>query len=132
MRIKMKLKSIFLACLSTTALSGCLTVPIEELQPTADQETIDTAIEHLSDIKGMTITENGVIYYVASLPGSSRWSKVHILESSYRYSCQDLRWFVERGMIVRMKFLGSSGTTQDYDLERCETEVPTRLYEPKQ
>jgi len=128
----MKLKSIFLACLSATTLSGCLTVPVEELQPTADQETIDTAIEHLSDIKGMTITENGVIYYVESLPGSSRWLKVHILESSYRYSCQDLRWFVDRGMIVRMRFLGSGGTTQDYDLERCETEVPTRLYEPKQ
>ncbi len=71
----MKLKSIFLACLSATTLSGCLTVPVEELQPTADQETIDTAIEHLSDIKGMTITENGVIYYVESLSGSSRWLK---------------------------------------------------------
>ncbi|MFI3276456.1 hypothetical protein [Vibrio sp.] len=128
----MKLKSIFWACLSATTLSGCLTVPIEELQPTADQETIDIAIEHLSDIKGMTITENGVIYYVESLSGSSRWLKVHILESSYRYSCQDLRWFVDRGMIVRMSFLGSGGTTQDYDLERCETEVPTRLYESKQ
>ncbi|EGU41892.1 hypothetical protein JC606_03385 [Vibrio sp. IB15] len=128
----MNLKSIFLACLSATALSGCLSVPIEELQPTADQETIDTAIEHLSDIKGMTITENGVIYYVESLPGNSRWSTAHISELSYRYSCQDLRWFVDRGMIVRMRFQGNSGTTQDYDLERCETEIPTDLYESKQ
>ncbi|MCY9862808.1 hypothetical protein OTK49_09690 [Vibrio coralliirubri] len=128
----MKLKSIFWAFLSATTLSGCLTVPVEELQPTADQETIDTAIEHLSEIEGMTITENGVIYYVASLPGNSRWATAHILESSYRYSCQDLRWFVDRGMIVRMRFQGNSGTTQDYDLERCETEVPTSLYEPKQ
>ena len=98
-----------MACLSATALSGCLSVPIEELQPTADQETIDTAIEHLSDIKGMTITENGVIYYVESLPGNSRWSTAHISELSYRYSCQDLRWFVDRGMIVRMRFQGNSG-----------------------
>ena len=128
----MKLKSIFLACLSATALSGCLSVPIEELQPTADQKTIDTAIEHLSDIKGVTITENGVIYNVASLPSNSRWSTVRILELSYRYSCQDLRWFVDRGMIVRMRFPGNSGTTQDYDLERCETEIPTDLYESKQ
>ncbi|WP_286303148.1 hypothetical protein [Vibrio apostichopi] len=128
----MKLKPIFLACLSATILSGCLTVPIEELQPTADQETIDTAIEYLSDIKGVTITENGVIYYVESLPGNSRWATAHILESSYRYSCEDLRWYVDRGMIVRMRFQGNSGTTQDYDLERCETEVPTGLYEPKQ
>lgn len=128
----MKLKSIFLACLSTTVLSGCLTVPIEELQPTADQETIDTAIEYLSDIKGMTITENGVIYYVESLPGNSRWATAHILESSYRYSCEALRWYVDRGMIVRMRFQGNSGTTQDYDLERCETEVPTKLYDSKE
>ena len=128
----MKLKSIFLTCLSATALSGCLSVPIEELQQTADQETIDQAIEHLSDIKGMTITENGVIYYVIALPGDSRWSTAHISELSYRYSCEDLRWFVDRGMIVRIRFQGNSGTTQDYDLERCETEVPTSLYEPKQ
>ncbi|MDK9736810.1 hypothetical protein KI655_05805 [Vibrio sp. D404a] len=127
----MKLKSMLLASLAVTALSGCLTVPIEELQPTADQKTIDTAIEHLSDVKGITITENGVIYYVESLPGNSRWATAHIMELSYRFSCEDLRWFVDRGMIVRMRFQGNSGTTQDYDLERCETEVPTDLYESK-
>ncbi len=80
----MKLKSIFFACLSATALSGCLSVPIEELQPTADQETIDTAIEHLSDIKGMTITENGVIYYVISRPGDARGATADRAEWSDR------------------------------------------------
>tara|TARA_Y100000588_G_C13959886_1_gene798256 strand:+ start:203 stop:589 length:387 start_codon:yes stop_codon:yes gene_type:complete len=127
----MKLKSMFLGGLSATLLSGCLVVPIEELHPTADQKTIDTAVEHLSDYKDITVTESGVIYYVARLPGSSRWLKSHIMELSYRYSCEDLRWYVDRGMIVRLQFLGASGTTQDYDLERCETEVPTDLYERK-
>ena len=127
----MKLKSMFLGGLSATLLSGCLVVPIEELHPTADQKTIDTAVEHLSDYEGLTVTENGVIYYVATLPGNSRWATAHIMELSYRYSCEDLRWYVNRGMIVRMRFQGNSGTTQDYDLERCETETPTKLYENK-
>lgn len=127
----MNLKSMFLGGLSATLLSGCLVVPIEELHPTADQKTIDTAVEHLSDYEGLTVTENGVIYYVATLPGNSRWATAHIMELSYRYSCEDLRWYVDRGMIVRMRFQGNSGTTQDYDLERCETETPTNLYENK-
>ncbi|ARC91139.1 hypothetical protein TW78_08820 [Vibrio coralliilyticus] len=125
----MKLKHIAVACLSALALSACKTKSLEELQPTADQETINTAKEYLSDIKDLRVTDHGVIYYSASLPGNSRWATAHIIELSYRYSCEELRWYVERGMIVRMQFRGNSGTTRDYDLARCETEVPTDLYE---
>ncbi|AXN32204.1 hypothetical protein [Vibrio coralliilyticus] len=125
----MKLKHIAVACLSALALSACQTTNIEDLQPTASQETINTAKEHLSDVKGMKVTDNGVIYYVRTLPGNSRWKTAHVNEISYRVSCEDLRWYIERGMIVRVHHRGNSGSTQDYDLTRCETEAPTNLYE---
>ncbi|USD32792.1 MULTISPECIES: hypothetical protein [Vibrio] len=125
----MKLKHIAVTSLSALVLSACQTTNIEDLQPTASQETIDTAKEHLSDVKGLKVMDNGVIYYVRTLPGSSRWQTSHINEISYRVSCENLRWYIERGMIVRMHHRGSGGSTQDYDLTRCETEVPTDLYE---
>ncbi|MBW3695303.1 hypothetical protein EK599_06335 [Vibrio sp. T187] len=121
----MKTKNAVMAFLSPLLLSACQIVSIDDLQPTATQETIDIAIEHLSDIKGMTVTEKGVIYYVQTLPGESRWNTGQVMKSSYRVSCDNLRWFVENGMIVRMNFRGNSGTTQDYDLERCDSEAPT-------
>ena len=124
----MNVKHIITTSLSAFIIAGCQVTPIEDLYPTATQETIDTALEHLSDIEGMSVTENGVIYYVHNLPGDSRWSTVHIMELSYRNSCEHLRWFVDRGMIVRSTYRGNSGTTQDYDLARCETETPTDLF----
>ncbi|MBN3575884.1 hypothetical protein [Vibrio neptunius] len=125
----MTLKHFALACFSALALSACQTTNIEDLQPTASQETIDTAKKHLSDIKNLKVTDHGVLYYSESLPGNSRWLTAHNIELSYRYACEELRWYVERGMIVRMHFRGNGGTTRDYDLARCETEVPTDLYE---
>ncbi|MBN3495753.1 MULTISPECIES: hypothetical protein [Vibrio] len=125
----MTLKHFAVACLSALALSACQTTNIEDLQPTASQETIDTAKEHLSDIKNFKVTDHGVIYYSASLSGNTRWATAHVIELSYRYACEDLRWYIERGMIARFHFRGRSGTTRDYDLARCETEIPTDLYE---
>ncbi|MDN3608841.1 hypothetical protein ACODM8_07545 [Vibrio ostreicida] len=125
----MKLKHIAVACLSALALSACQTTSLQELKPTASQETIETAKQNFADIENFSILDSGVIYYSDYLSGRYRWNRVHINELSYRYACEDLRWYVDRGMIVRLAFRGRDGATYDYDMNRCETEIPTNIYE---
>ena len=124
----MKLKNIALIFSTTFALTACNTVKVDELQATANPQVISLAKEALSEWKNTRVTDNGVIYILKKLPGSHRWSTQHVVEASYRVSCQNLREFVDAGMIVRVSYRGTGGTTQDYDKARCETEIPTDIY----
>ncbi|WP_333004852.1 hypothetical protein [Vibrio coralliilyticus] len=126
----MKLKHIAVACLSTLALSACQTTKIEDLKPTADQKTIDKAKERLSEYEWLDVSDNGVISYTSDLGSTGgRWKTSRVKEKGYRLACEDLRWFVESGMIVRVYYRGSGGYLADYDKERCETEIPSDIYE---
>ncbi|SHO58134.1 hypothetical protein [Vibrio quintilis] len=88
-------------------------------------------VDTFRDHKEIKVTDNGVIAYTVSTHGGGvRWKRVHIKELSYRIACEDLKWFTDRGMIVRMTFLGNGGMQNDFDKHRCETETPTQLYAP--
>jgi hypothetical protein len=126
----MKLKHIAVACLSALTLSACQTTKIEDLKTSADQKTIDKAKERLSEYEWLEVSDNGVISYTEALSGEGgRWKTSHVKELGYRLACEDLRWFVESGMIVRVYYRGSGGYLGDYDKERCETEIPSDIYE---
>ncbi|WP_339386534.1 hypothetical protein [Vibrio caribbeanicus] len=124
----MKLKNIAFVYSAAFALTACNTVKIDELQPTANPQVISSAKEALSGCGDTRVTDNGVIYILKKLPGGHRWLTQHVVEGSYRISCQNMREFVDAGMIVRVSYRGKGGTTQDYDKARCETEIPTDIY----
>ncbi len=124
----MKLKNIAFVFSAAFALTACNTVKIDELQSTASPQVISSAKEALSEWENTRVTDNGVIYILNKLSGGLRWSPQHAVEYSYRVSCQNLRSFVDAGMIVRVSYRGIGGTTQDYDKARCETEIPTDIY----
>ncbi|CAM3898847.1 hypothetical protein VA7868_00510 [Vibrio aerogenes CECT 7868] len=126
----MKLKTIVLATCATFIVSGCAK-NINEIQTTASMETIQVAKDKLKENKYIEVTDNGVIAYTLTTHGGGlRWKRVHIKEISYRVACEDFKWFTDRGMVVRMTFLGNGGMQNDYDIHRCKTEVPTTLYAP--
>lgn len=125
----MKLKYLAVASLAVFALSACQTTSVESIHTTASQQTIDEAKKDFNGAEGFKVLDNGVIYYTKQLAGKYRWNPVHTKELSYRMSCEDFRWYLERGMVVRIALRGKGAVTFDYDLERCETEAPTNLYE---
>ncbi|CAM3850014.1 hypothetical protein [Vibrio aquimaris] len=125
----MTLKHIAVAGLTVFALSACQTTSVENIQTTASQTTIDEARKNFKGAEDFKVLDNGVIYYTKQLDGKHRWSPVHTKELSYRMSCEDFRWYLERGMTVRIALRGKGAVTYDYNLERCETEAPTNLYD---
>ncbi len=125
----MKLKTFAFCALSSVLLTACQTTSVEEIQTSASANTIEEAKKALAPHRDFSVTENGIIHFTQGLPVGSRWSTAHIVEISYRISCENLRWFVDNGMVVRMQFKGTGGRTEDYDKNRCETEIPTDLYE---
>lgn len=125
----MKTKPFVAGTLMAMLLTACQTTSVEQLQPTASLDTINKAKEVVSSHEHFNVTDNGVIHFSQNVPVGSRWSTAHIVEAGYRVSCESLRWFVDRGMVVRVQFKGKGGRTEDYDQSRCETDVPTNLYE---
>ncbi|WP_114787393.1 hypothetical protein [Vibrio tetraodonis] len=125
----MTLKNIAVAGLTVFALSACQTTSVENIQTTASQATIDEAKKNFKNAKNYKVLDNGVIYYTKYLSGNFRWDPVRSKEISYRISCEDLRWYLERGMVARTALRGKGAVTYDYDLERCKTETPTNLYD---
>ena len=125
----MKLKHIAVAGLSTFILSACQTTPVENIHTTASQETIDEAKKNFKDAENFKVLDNGVIYYSRYISGNYRWGPARSKELTYRLACEDLRWYLERGMVLRAARRGKGAITLDYDLERCETETPTNIYD---
>ncbi|WP_159657038.1 hypothetical protein [Vibrio atypicus] len=125
----MKLKALLL--ISTLAFVGCKSTDVTQLNTMAKPETIAQAKEELGQYDYLNVTDNGVIVYTERVASGYRWKSANIKEISYRIACENLGWYVESGMIVRMQFKGQGGQTRDYDYTRCLTEVPTDLYESK-
>ncbi len=127
----MKAKSVMTGILPALMilLPGCQTVSVEQIKTSASQATINQAKRAIEPLQHFSVLENGVIYYSRRLPPNSKWSMVKVAEISYRIPCQDLRRFIDQGMIVRMQYKGAGGRTSDYDKKRCEADVPTDLYQ---
>lgn len=112
-----------LAVTAALALSGCQTLDASKLHTDASPQTIAEAKKDLSGIEDLKVLDNGVIYYTLKKPSDLQWDTVGVNAVSYRLACKNLKYFIDKGMLMRLHFQG--GATQDYNAERCQTEVPT-------
>ncbi|MGU3702207.1 hypothetical protein NAL94_09260 [Vibrio alginolyticus] len=106
-------------------IAGCQLTASEPLQPTANQDIIESAKNELDGIEELEVSDEGVITFTQRLrtPGTY-WIPARIKELSYDISCVQLSYFIDRGMIVKSAFLGARGRVEYYDMERCMKDTP--------
>ena len=116
---------------AATSVVGCQTVPNQTLVSTATQETIEHAQAELDGKRfyklneydqTIEVSDDGVIVFKSYLPrsGGYVWVPVVIQDSSFKISCDDLREFIDAGMIVQAQFVGRGGRIESYNKHRCE------------
>lgn len=123
--------ALTLAC--SVFLAGCQAIPDElktsqPLKPNTTQHLIENAKAELNQYEHFDVSDKGIITYTAQLPRFSRytWDPVSITESSYQIACEDLRYFTERGFVIKAWFAGPRGRAEYYNMARCEKEASSR------
>lgn len=115
----MKLKALLISTISVLTLSACQTLSPEVPTPTASKETINEAQKALANWDGFKVSDDGVISTVESLPTGYYWRTSTIKSWGREVSCNNLRHFVEKGMVVSIHFKGPRGRYDVYDEQRC-------------
>ncbi|MGD8172420.1 hypothetical protein ACQEXU_12220 [Vibrio sp. TRT 21S02] len=118
-----------LSILSLLFLAGCQTTNLSDIQTSASPDTIQIAKNNLMSYENFNVTDNGVIVYQMVAEIGYFWKPVVTKELSFRIACEELKWYVDKGMTVRINFKGRRGMINDYDQNRCQTEIPTNLLE---
>ncbi|HHF2921022.1 hypothetical protein D8S93_22920 [Vibrio sp. VGrn 2] len=120
-----KIQRSALALFLLGLITGCQLTASEPLQPTANQNIIESAQNELDGIEELEVSDEGVITFTQRLrtPGTY-WIPARIKELSYDISCVQLSYFIDRGMVVRSAFLGARGRVEYYDMERCMKDTP--------
>ncbi|HHX8477387.1 TPA: hypothetical protein ACVO16_004149 [Vibrio diabolicus] len=120
-----KIQRSALALFLLGLITGCQLTASEPLQPTANQNIIESAQNELDGIEELEVSDEGVITFTQRLrtPGTY-WIPARIKELSYDISCVQLSYFIDRGMVVRSAFLGARGRVEYYDIERCMKDTP--------
>ncbi|HHF2916129.1 hypothetical protein [Vibrio diabolicus] len=120
-----KIQRSALALFLLGLITGCQLTASEPLQPTANQNIIESAQNELDGIEELEVSDEGVITFTQRLrtPGTY-WIPARIKELSYDISCVQLSYFIDRGMVVKSAFLGARGRVEYYDMERCMKDTP--------
>ncbi|MDV5061084.1 hypothetical protein [Vibrio diabolicus] len=120
-----KIQRSALALFLLGLITGCQLTASEPLQPTANQNIIESAKNELDGIEELEVSDEGVITFPQRLrtPGTY-WIPARIKELSYDISCVQLSYFIDRGMVVKSAFLGARGRVEYYDMERCMKDTP--------
>ncbi|MDV5037353.1 hypothetical protein [Vibrio diabolicus] len=120
-----KIQRSALALFLLGLITGCQLTTSEPLQPTANQNIIESAKNELDGIEELEVSDEGVITFTQRLrtPGTY-WIPARIKELSYDISCVQLSYFIDRGMVVKSAFLGARGRVEYYDMERCMKDTP--------
>ncbi|WP_391088950.1 hypothetical protein [Vibrio sp. NH-UV-68] len=115
----MKLKALLASVVSALLLTACQSTSDKGLIPTANQETIEEARKVLSSNEEIKVDETGVISLVQELPNGMMWDRTVTKKVGRELSCDNLRYFVEKGMIVSIHFKGRRGRFDQFDENRC-------------
>ncbi|HHF3199616.1 TPA: hypothetical protein ACPJ2B_004334 [Vibrio diabolicus] len=120
-----KIQRSALALFLLGLITGCQLTASEPLQPTTNQNIIESAKNELDGIEELEVSDEGVITFTQRLrtPGTY-WIPARIKELSYDISCVQLSYFIDRGMVVKSAFLGARGRVEYYDMERCMKDTP--------
>ncbi|GLQ71975.1 hypothetical protein [Vibrio penaeicida] len=118
----MKLRT--LTVISSLLLAACSVNNYQATKPSASEKDIEIAKESLAHIPNLTVTDEGYIEYIKSLPGGSGyfWKTTTINKISKEWSCQHAYKFLERGFVTRMFFKGQGGREEYFDKARCDAE----------
>jgi len=115
----MKLNTIVAGLISSLALVGCQSTTSDTPTPTANQQTIEEARSALAQYEEFTVDDSGVISLVQTLPPRHHWKTTIIKKIGREVSCDNLRYFVNNGMVVSIHFQGPRGRYDQYDEQRC-------------
>tara|TARA_Y100001956_G_scaffold80942_1_gene97173 strand:- start:503 stop:871 length:369 start_codon:yes stop_codon:yes gene_type:complete len=115
----MKLNTIVAGLVSSLALVGCQSTTSEAPTPTANQQTIEEARSALAEYEEFTVDDSGVISLVQTLPPKHHWKTTIIKKIGREVSCDSLRYFVDKGMVVNIHFKGPKGRYDNFDQQRC-------------
>ncbi|AIW12821.1 hypothetical protein VITU102760_20400 [Vibrio tubiashii] len=115
----MKLKPLLVSALAVLTLSACQTLSPEVPTPTASKETINEAQKALAEWKDFKVSDDGIISTEESLPSGYYWRTSTVKSWGRKVSCDNLRYFVEKGMVVSIHFKGPRGRYDAYDEQRC-------------
>ncbi|CAH0541665.1 hypothetical protein [Vibrio marisflavi] len=125
-----KFKLAILALGAAIALSGCQTLNPQDIQTTASTQTIEFAKQHIKPTHNgrydVAVYDNGVIYIKFKKAPGTIWLTAETNEAGYRVACENLRPYVDKGMVVEVNFQGNGA--RQYNQHRCETETPTNLF----
>ncbi|TKF18336.1 hypothetical protein FCV43_16600 [Vibrio genomosp. F6] len=116
-------KALILAVL--ISLVGCKSLSYVAEKPSADPTEIELLQQQLSEYEHISVTDEGVITYLQWVEPGYRWKVSVIQEFGYQISCVDLRPYLQKGFITEIKFNGIGGSTEQYDLYRCDRESST-------
>ncbi|MEH0760348.1 hypothetical protein H4F20_11650 [Vibrio sp. 16] len=114
----MKFNAIVTSLVASLALVGCQSTS-DVPTPTADKQTIEEARTALAGIDDLTVDESGVISLVQTLPPRHHWNATVIKKIGREVSCDNLRYFVDKGMVVNIHFKGPKGRYDHFDQQRC-------------
>lgn len=115
----MKLNTIVAAIFSSLILAGCQSTTSDVPTPTADQTTIEEARTALAQYEEFSVDDSGVIALVQTLPPRHHWKSTIIKKIGREVSCDSLRYFVDKGMVVNIHFKGPKGRYDHFDQQRC-------------
>ncbi|MDC5850971.1 hypothetical protein OPW32_17385 [Vibrio europaeus] len=115
----MKTKTILAGALSALLLTACQSTSENTLTPTASKEIIEEARNALSAHDEITVDGEGFISLVQTLPNGMMWDRTVTKKVGREFSCDSLRYFVEKGMVVSVHFKGRRGRFEQYDENRC-------------
>ncbi|PAW08341.1 MULTISPECIES: hypothetical protein [Vibrio harveyi group] len=126
-------QKIALALSASILIMGCQSIQnklktSQPLKPNTAQHLIEEAKAELDQYEEFDVSDEGMITFTAQLPRFSRytWDPVSITESSYQIACEDLRYFTERGFVIKTWFAGPRGRAEYYNMTRCEEEASSR------
>ncbi|WP_375752833.1 hypothetical protein [Vibrio sp. HN007] len=115
----MKFKFIVAGIFSTMLLTACQSTLTERLTPTADKETVEEARHALAAYEEFDIDDDGTITLVQTLPEGYHWLPHITKKIGLEVSCDNLRYFVDKGMVVAIHYKGARGRFDQYDSNRC-------------
>ncbi|GAA5645649.1 MULTISPECIES: hypothetical protein [Vibrio] len=114
------MKKAILCATAGLILAGCQSTMGHVPAITADQAVItqaQQALEKYDDF--INVDDSGLITFTRTLPMDYVWAPVEIKKISRQVACDDLRFFVDRGMVVKMVFEGQRGRVDYFDQQRC-------------
>ncbi|MFB9213739.1 hypothetical protein [Vibrio sinaloensis] len=115
----MKLNTLVAAAFASVLLMGCQSTTTEVAKPSASKEIIEEAKAALQHHEAITVDDSGLISIVQTLPDRHYWKTSVVKKIGREVSCDDLRYFVDAGMVVSIHFQGSRGRYDQYDANRC-------------